>query len=386
MKELKLQDKYRISESFSNRVNSKIEIYNEFGELLFTPLHNKTVLPGSIFTAAKLFNLNPSVLSKTPSYDELLNLEKNNSIEKKFPSVSLRYAGINFNDIRDESKRRILGFCIGLDSSIGEINISEPSINDYITEDNIIPFRLISKDDDIINDIGSIYSGKAILTNERAQNTENDDGEIIDNGYDEEDIDQIYNDDEYIDENNEDAGDGKADLIDEELEDEETPDGREGTDDGTEINTEYEEDSEDEDLSSKIVAYYFKGFDSVEFHQKVIDESTGDYVDLQENDSIENYNDIQTCIELKFTINKDDCREYFNYINEATNNSKGEPRFNQISLVTGWVYETEYRAYATSEVKTIKHFQDVRPFSILNIPSEVCTDGKNINIVYTLYF
>ena len=74
---LYLNDHYRPSEEFIKqqdtscglRVNSKVEFFNDSGELIWEPLHNKTVIAGSALTAMKLFNLDRSVLDATPTYE-----------------------------------------------------------------------------------------------------------------------------------------------------------------------------------------------------------------------------------------------------------------------------------------------------------------------------
>ena len=159
---LMANDFYRPNDSINNtRISSKIEIYNEIGELIFEPLHNKTVIAGSALTAMKLFNLNKSVLNNTPTYDELLEL--NSIISEEEPCVYLRDANGDILDTKsDESQRRIIGFCVGKGGSgLGISDVYNVKYCDYITKDNLIPFRypLISADD--IDE--TIYKGKKTL-------------------------------------------------------------------------------------------------------------------------------------------------------------------------------------------------------------------------------
>ena len=159
---LMANDFYRPNDSINNtRISSKIEIYNEIGELIFEPLHNKTVIAGSALTAMKLFNLNKSVLNNTPTYDELLEL--NSIISEEEPCVYLRDTNGDILDTKsDESQRRIIGFCVGKGGSgLGISDVYNVKYCDYITKDNLIPFRypLISADD--IDE--TIYKGKKTL-------------------------------------------------------------------------------------------------------------------------------------------------------------------------------------------------------------------------------
>ena len=70
-------EKYKITRENTQRVNSKIEFFNdETGERIWEPLHNKTVIAGSAFTAMKLLNLDRNILEAPPTYD--LTLAYNN--------------------------------------------------------------------------------------------------------------------------------------------------------------------------------------------------------------------------------------------------------------------------------------------------------------------
>lgn len=161
---LMANDFYRPNDSINNtRISSKIEIYNEIGELIFEPLHNKTVIAGSALTAMKLFNLDKSILNNTLTYDEILELGLNSIISEDGPRVYLRDTNGNILDTKsDESQRRIIGFCVGKGGSgLGISDVYNVKYCDYITKDNLIPFRypLISADD--IDE--TIYKGKKTL-------------------------------------------------------------------------------------------------------------------------------------------------------------------------------------------------------------------------------
>ena len=161
---LMANDFYRPNDSINNtRISSKIEIYNEVGELIFEPLHNKTVIAGSALTAMKLFNLDKSILNNTPTYDEILELGLNSIISEKEPCVYLRDTNGNILDTKsDESQRRIVGFCVGKGGSgLGISDVYNVKYCDYITKDNLIPFRYPSISADDIDE--TIYKGKKTL-------------------------------------------------------------------------------------------------------------------------------------------------------------------------------------------------------------------------------
>ena len=61
----------RRSESSHTRIASKVEFFNDSGERIWEPLHNKTVIAGSALTAMKLFNLDRNVLDFTPTYEQM---------------------------------------------------------------------------------------------------------------------------------------------------------------------------------------------------------------------------------------------------------------------------------------------------------------------------
>lgn len=160
-------DFYRPNDSINNtRISSKIEIYNEDGELIFEPLHNKTVIAGSALTAMKLFNLNSAALNLTPTYDELLGLD-NDMITSSGPVINITDSNANItNIITNESNRRIIGFCVGKGGSgLGISDVYNVKYCDCILPDNLIPFRYPSDSGDDVDE--SIYKGKKALSNNR---------------------------------------------------------------------------------------------------------------------------------------------------------------------------------------------------------------------------
>ena len=90
-------------------------------------------------------------------------------------------------------------------------------------------------------------------------------------------------------------------------------------------------------------------------------------------------------VECHLKITKDDCREFF-IAHKGLENAK----INQLSLVTAWkktVSVTKMDIDGNTVTKNFEYFQDIRPFSVLNIPNEILSDlEKSISIIYTLYF
>ena len=121
-------------------------------------------------------------------------------------------------------------------------------------------------------------------------------------------------------------------------------------------------------VSSK-VAYYFKKFDQDPvFVQRYLDGtpiSTDVHTNPKET-AAESY------IELKLKITKEDAREYF----EATTGIN-DARVNTISLCTAWPKTYTDKVY----------YQDIRPFTKLNFPTELLIDqSKGIDITYQIFY
>ena len=137
-----------------------------------------------------------------------------------------------------------------------------------------------------------------------------------------------------------------------------------------------------------VVAYYFKEFsNSPQLVQNYVstigtftDEVTAEnvYSDTASADKAQSY------VELHLKITKDDVREFF-YRHDGIESA----RINQISLVTAWkkpVSVTKLNSSGSMTTATYEYFQDVRPFSVANIPSEILSDqSKSISCIYTLY-
>lgn len=121
--------------------------------------------------------------------------------------------------------------------------------------------------------------------------------------------------------------------------------------------------------SQKRIAYYFKAFDAEPtFHQQFEDGTpiTSDVYDSLKTDEIETY------VELKLKITKEDCREWF-----SATTGPNTARINTISLLTGWA--------KTIDGHTV--YQDIRPLTKLNFPLESLIDlTKSIEITYHIYY
>jgi hypothetical protein len=289
------------------RVNSKIEVYNDAGELIFGPLHNKTVIAGSAFMAMKAFDLDRNCLDATPTYDSILSLD-NAASGTTYPTAIIKdNDGNTIGSIPDESQRKIIGFCVGqggagLDpSDVFSVNYCE-----WITPDNLVPFRYpLASADDVPEDV---YHGKKSLTLSNGQNR---------------------------------------------------------------------------------VAYYFKGFSNTPNLVQNFVTSIGSFSDTVTPETVysntASADKAQSYVELHLKITKDDCRDYF-----ITHKGLENAKINQISLVTAWTKTTEVtKLNRTGSMSTyeIEDFQDIRPFSLVNIPNEILsTTSKSVSLLYTLYF
>lgn len=306
---IKTNDFYRPNDCILNRrISSKIEIYNDAGELIFEPLHNKTVIAGSALVAMKMFNLNRSVLNNTPTYENLLGGLSEGSDGTSYPSITIKdNLGNDIGTAPNESDRRIVGFCVGNGGSgLGISDIYNVKYCDHISANNIIPFRYpLSSADDVDE---TIYKGKKVINIGQQQR----------------------------------------------------------------------------------IAYYFKTFsnDPVFFQNYANNAGvvTGEINPSTVYTNIAEADNGQTCIELHLQITKEDCREFF-----IAHSGLENAVINQISLVSAWtkknVSVSKPNANGVLEDHQYDYFQDIRPFSLLNIPNDGISDlSKSISIIYTLYF
>lgn len=305
---LYLNDSTRIKDELSqNRITSKLEFYNDSGELIWEPLHNKTVIAGSALTAMKLFNLDRSVLNNTPTYDTLLGLE-NGSNGTTYPTQEiLDESGLTVGASSDETQRKIIGFCVGQGGAGLDISdVFEVKYCDLIRPDQLVPFRYPLERADNVDE--TVYKGKKRLT----------------------------------------LSDG-----------------------------------------SNRVAYYFKTFSNtpnlVQNYVTTIGSFSNSVNAAEVYNNYSTADKAQSYVELHLKITKDDCREFF-----ITHKGLETAKINQISLVSAWTKTIPVdKMDKNGDMKSynIQYFQDIRPFSLINIPNEILSErSKSISCLYTLYF
>ena len=166
---LYLNDRARVKDKHiiggpGNTIDSRLDFFNEAtGERIFEPLHNKTVIAGSAFTAFKLFNMDRNVLENTPTYDTTLGLESGAN-GSTYPTISIKDANGNvIGAVEDESQRTICAFALGIGGA--GLDISDTFVVPYaswITPDNLVPFRYPLQSADAVDE--TTYKGKKSLT------------------------------------------------------------------------------------------------------------------------------------------------------------------------------------------------------------------------------
>ena len=305
-------DEYKLNKGIlipnPQRVNSKVNIYNDVtGELIFEG-HNKTVIAGSALTAMKLFNLDRNCLDATPTYDNIMNLD-NGANGTTYPTVVIKDGNGNVvGSMHDETQRTIIGFCVGQGGAGLDISdVFDVPYCSWITPDNIIPFRYPLQNADNVDE--TMYKGRKALT----------------------------------------LADG-----------------------------------------SNRNAYYFKTFSNTPNLVQNYVSTIGTFSDSVSASNVYVNNGAsadkaQSYVELHLKITKDDCREFF-IAHKGIENAK----INQISLVSAWTKQVEVTkmdSLGNLVTKTYEYLQDIRPFSVLNIPNEIISNHeKSLSILYTLFF
>ena len=145
-------------------IYSSIKIINDdAGEVIYEDLHNKTVIAGSSLIAMKMFDLDRSVLSNTPTYNDVLNLNDNAS-SGSYPSAVIYDSNNNqIAEYNDETKRKIIGFCIGQGGCGTDISdIFDVKYASWIEPDALVPFRYPLQSADNVDE--TIYKGKKTIT------------------------------------------------------------------------------------------------------------------------------------------------------------------------------------------------------------------------------
>ena len=156
-------DNFKINALRGGRINSKIEFFNDCGERIWEPLHNKTVIAGAGLTLMKLFNLDRSALDNTPTYDDALELDDAAS-NTDYPSIAITDANSAvIGSMPDETQRVIIGFCVGTGGSgLEASDVFDVPYASWIRPDAIVPFRYPLQSADNVDE--SIYKGKKTLT------------------------------------------------------------------------------------------------------------------------------------------------------------------------------------------------------------------------------
>lgn len=117
------------------------------------------------------------------------------------------------------------------------------------------------------------------------------------------------------------------------------------------------------------IAYYFKAFETEpKFYQQYTDGTPieSNIYESTKTDEIENF------IEIKMSITKEDCRDYF----ISTVGIKSA-KVNTISLLTAWKKVIDGYVY----------YQDIRPYTKYNFPNEALIDiSKGIDFIYHIYY
>lgn len=306
-------DEYKLNKSGllipnPQRINSKVNIYNDVTGELVLESHNKTVIAGSALTAMKLFNLDRNCLDATPTYDTVMSLD-NGADGTTYPTIVVKDDnGSVVGSIPDETQRKIIGFCVGQGGAGLDISdVFDVEYASWITPDNIIPFRYPLQNADDVDE--TMYKGRKALT----------------------------------------LGDG-----------------------------------------SNRNAYYFKAFSNTPKLVQNYVSTIGTFSDTVSASTVYVNNGAsadkaQSYVELHLKITKDDCRDFF-IAHKGIENAK----INQISLVSAWTKEVEVtKLDSLGNMKTdvYEYFQDIRPFSIINIPNEIISNHeKSLSIIYSLFF
>ena len=135
-------------------------------------------------------------------------------------------------------------------------------------------------------------------------------------------------------------------------------------------------------------AYYFKEFSNTPQLVQNYVSSIETFIDSITPATVYDTNSIadhaQSFVELHCKVTSKDCREFF-----IAHSGLEQAKINQISLVYGWkktIQRTKFNTSGTMITQEYDVYQQVRPFSICNFPTELLSDkDKSISIIYTLY-
>lgn len=145
-----LYDNKRLKEDKLSSLTTDIQIFVEGTDELLFRGKNKVLVGGSAFTAAKHFNITPTVM--TPTYNTILGLEN---------SVNEPYAG---NGIRKEEQ--VFLFAVGTDGC-GDENSQVYNVDytKWIAPENLVPFRYQLDTNDLGVYMRDKYFGRKTIGN-----------------------------------------------------------------------------------------------------------------------------------------------------------------------------------------------------------------------------
>lgn len=144
-KKIVLYDKNKLKDTHGMVHKTDIQIINPAnGELLFRG-RNKVIIPGSVYTACKHFNIFPSV--KLPTYNTALGLDDIQSLTDSEENASL-----------------VCLFCMGIDGCGPESSqVYDVNYTKWINPDNLIPFRYQISDNDLSDSMREKYFGRKTI-------------------------------------------------------------------------------------------------------------------------------------------------------------------------------------------------------------------------------
>ena len=138
--------------------NTSIDVINsETGEYIFKGLKNKVIIPGSGFIARKLFDIEGSEI--TPSYNDAISTmytpEGNTAPDDEdFGDSAITAAS--------STDHRILLFCCGTDGCGTQNSQVYPvDYKKWIAPESLVPFRFVSENSDISDDLRDSYFGRS---------------------------------------------------------------------------------------------------------------------------------------------------------------------------------------------------------------------------------
>lgn len=137
----RFKDSYKLNDG---RMKGEAIITNPAtGEVIFKS--NKIIIPGSILTATKLFDVESPVI--TPSYNTALGLDN------------------SFNTLTPEKPEKVVLFAVGTDGCGSESSqVYDVDYTKWISPESLVPFRYLPATNDLSSAMRSTYFGRKTLT------------------------------------------------------------------------------------------------------------------------------------------------------------------------------------------------------------------------------